>query len=268
MPVTAKDQQTWFEPYLAKVDQRMHRHYQEMARNLRKTLVYKSGLSPLGLLRNGLDFALNDHASLTGVFDATKTAFCFAGSRSVLDRVQKINDFRNTRVAHQETPLNNLGEAKQALVEWLTGLASLWQVQADAAYAAKSEVKVLRVRTPADVDSLFVAEMLARLPEISLPPAHTQDVMRTNIAKQLQPLADNRFGSGQICVKCEALRSGSVETVIFLVAGGTFKILKDYDKLRSNSLLFAGDVKRAAASLKRLMEETETKIQGTEKRKN
>ena len=43
----------------------MHRHYTELARNLRKTLVYQTGVSPLGLLRNCYDYALNDATALT-----------------------------------------------------------------------------------------------------------------------------------------------------------------------------------------------------------
>ena len=64
MPGNMQQQKDWFEPYLAKVDQRMVRHYEEMARNLKKSLVYKNGVSPLGLLRNCLDFALNEAKSL------------------------------------------------------------------------------------------------------------------------------------------------------------------------------------------------------------
>jgi type III restriction enzyme len=129
MPVTAKEQQAWFEPYLANVDPRMHRHYQEMGRNLRKTLVYKAGVSPLGLLRNCLDFALNDTTALTGVFTAVREVFRFNESRNLLDRVQSINHLRNTRIAHQEHSLTDMTEAKQALVEWLEGLAMLWRAQ-------------------------------------------------------------------------------------------------------------------------------------------
>ena len=104
MPSNAPDQKTWFEPYLASVDKRMVRHYEEVARNLRKTLVYKNGLSPLGLLRSALDYALNDNAKLTGVFEAVKSELRFTGGRDLLDRVTAINEFRNTKVAHQETP--------------------------------------------------------------------------------------------------------------------------------------------------------------------
>lgn len=129
MPVNAQDQKQWFEPYLGNADQRMHRHYQEVARNLRKTLVYKSGVSPLGLLRNCLDFALNDNTKLTGVFETLKGTFRVAGARDMLATVQSINELRNTRVAHQEAEFSNSAEARKALIEWINGIRLLWAGQ-------------------------------------------------------------------------------------------------------------------------------------------
>ena len=127
MPPNMQDQRDWFEPHFGAVEHTKRRHYEEVARNLRKTLVYKNGVSPLGLLRNCLDFALNDTTPLTGVFVALKAELRFSGGRELLDRVKTINDFRNTRVAHQETPLTNPAEAKTALITWVDGLNRLWQ---------------------------------------------------------------------------------------------------------------------------------------------
>ncbi|HUE73473.1 MAG TPA: DEAD/DEAH box helicase family protein [Pirellulaceae bacterium] len=127
MPSGPVQQRDWFEPLLDKVDGRMRKHYQDISINLRKTLVYKNGISPLGLLRNCLDYALNDKVKIAGVFESTRNAFRFDGSRKLLDDVQAINDFRNTRVAHQEKPLEKADEAKAALVRWIQGLVRLWQ---------------------------------------------------------------------------------------------------------------------------------------------
>jgi hypothetical protein len=55
-----------------------------------------------------------------------KTEFRFSGSRDLFDRVTAINDFRNTRVAHQEAPLTDRIEAKKALIGWIEGLSRLW----------------------------------------------------------------------------------------------------------------------------------------------
>jgi type III restriction enzyme len=127
MPGNMQEQREWFEPYLAGADRRMIPHYQQLAQNLRKTLVYRNGVSPLGLLRSCLDYALNDHTKLTGVFEAIKTEFRFSGGRNLLDCVKSINDLRNTRIAHQEAPLADRIEAKKALIGWVEGLSQLWR---------------------------------------------------------------------------------------------------------------------------------------------
>ncbi len=127
MPGNMQEQKDWFEPYLDSADRRTVRHYEDMARNLKKTLVYKNGVSPLGLLRSCLDYALNDNTKLGGVFDALKSDFRFSGGRDLLSGIKSINDFRNTRVVHQESPLTNPAEAKTALVVWVDGLNRLWQ---------------------------------------------------------------------------------------------------------------------------------------------
>ena len=57
---------------------------------------------------------MNDNSKLTGVFEAVRTAYRFKGSRDLLDTVKSINEFRNTRVAHQEVRLNAPAEAKAA----------------------------------------------------------------------------------------------------------------------------------------------------------
>lgn len=127
MPTNPNEQRTWFEPYLGKVDPKTEPHYRQTASNLRKTLIYRNGVSPLGLLRTCFDYALNDNAKLTGVFDALKSEFRITGGRKLLDRVTSINDFRNKYVAHQTDRLTDPQLAKKALVEWIEGLQQLWE---------------------------------------------------------------------------------------------------------------------------------------------
>ncbi len=103
----------------------MWTHYEQVARNLRKTLVYRKGVSPLGLLRNCLDYALNDNTKLTSVFEAIKEYCRFSGGRKLLDIIGKINDFRNTRIAHQAQPLTDHDEGLAALKGWIEGLVML-----------------------------------------------------------------------------------------------------------------------------------------------
>lgn len=127
MPGNMQEQKEWFEPYLGAADSRTIPHYQQLARNLKRMLVYKNGISPLGLLRSCADYSLNDSTKLTGVFEAIKSEFRFSGARELLDRVKAMNDFRNTCVAHQEKPVTDPQEARGALVMWVEGLNLLWE---------------------------------------------------------------------------------------------------------------------------------------------
>jgi len=123
LPATVTEQKAWFDPYLQDVDRRTHRHYQGMAQNLKRTLVFKNGLSPLGLLRSCLDYALNDKTKLSGVFESVTIGFKVSGARDLLAQVEAVNDFRNTYVAHHEKDLTDRPLAGDALKQWVECLA-------------------------------------------------------------------------------------------------------------------------------------------------
>jgi type III restriction enzyme len=80
---------------------------------------------PLGLLRECMDYALNDNARIEGVFQAVKDRFRVAGGRAMLATLSQIYNFRNTRVAHQEKEVTNAEEARTNLVCWINGLKAL-----------------------------------------------------------------------------------------------------------------------------------------------
>ena len=95
----------------------MHRHYTELARNLRKTLVYQTGVSPLGLLRNCYDYALNDSTALTGAFDAVRDELRLPGARAIFEAVKVVNDFRNTPSCASREAADESRRDKSGLVE-------------------------------------------------------------------------------------------------------------------------------------------------------
>jgi type III restriction enzyme len=125
LPKSVDDQKMWFDPYLRDVDTRLQTHYRNTAQNLKRTLVFKNGISPLGLLRSCLDFALNDKTKLPGVFDAVRLRFRQTGALDLLSKVAKINEFRNTYVAHQEQELTDPRKAEVALKDWIAGLKAI-----------------------------------------------------------------------------------------------------------------------------------------------
>ncbi|MCP5060299.1 MAG: DEAD/DEAH box helicase family protein [bacterium] len=125
VPPVGNEAEDWFSPYFEKPDRRKLPGYKAMARNLKKTLVYDSGISPLGLLRTCMDFALNDKTKVEGVFASIREKFQVKGGRDVLGKLQRVNDFRNTRVAHQEDEITDAAAAKKELLYWIDTLHTL-----------------------------------------------------------------------------------------------------------------------------------------------
>lgn len=125
VPVTEQEQKAWANPYFSGIDKRDMPRYQQIAQNLKRTLIFNNGFSPLGLLRSCLDYALNDTTRIGGVFDAVRGKFKVAGGRDLLANVAEINEFRNTHVAHQESELTDTKLAKNNLQKWIKGLCTL-----------------------------------------------------------------------------------------------------------------------------------------------
>jgi type III restriction enzyme len=125
MPPTAPEQKAWFDPYLGDLVYHARPKYIDLSKNLKKTLVFQTGISPLGLLRSCMDYALNDTAKIRGVFEAVKGKFKVQGGRDMLAMVKGINDFRNTYVAHQEKELTDVDLAERQLKAWIEGLRLL-----------------------------------------------------------------------------------------------------------------------------------------------
>jgi type III restriction enzyme len=122
MPVTVENQKAWFTPYLGGVNRKSEDYYRKLAQNLKRTLVFNNGLSLIGLLRSCLDYALNDTTKIGGVFEALQTQLRFQGGRKFLETVTRINDFRNTYIAHQEQELTDKTLAEQELKIWIEAL--------------------------------------------------------------------------------------------------------------------------------------------------
>jgi type III restriction enzyme len=261
LPSKPPAQKAWFEPYLAGVDARMHRHYAELARNLRKTLVYQAGVSPLGLLRSCLDYALNDATALTGVFESVREEFRLPGARTLLDRVQAVNEFRNTRIAHQEKPLTDAKETRAALRDWVETLAGLWHENEDTIYGRKCTVVLTSVTPKEKAAEGFSAEISAALPEIQVGPpgklpTEFAKQLQDELATQVQALADFRFGPKVVRAECTRAEAGSLQftVIVAAVVGGGYQLVKDYEKLRANMPLLVGDIRRGGGRIKRAVQ--------------
>lgn len=125
VPVERSTQELWFDPRMDDVAKRDLRHYQGMASDLKRALVFGNVHRAIGLLRSCLDFALNDKTKLDGVFFAVREAFKRDGARKLLTQVTSVNDLRNTYIAHHEKDLTDKAMAEQQLRAWVETLGLL-----------------------------------------------------------------------------------------------------------------------------------------------
>jgi type III restriction enzyme len=96
------------------------------ARNLEKTLVFKNGLMPIGLLKFCLEYSQGDY-NIGGVFNAVKQSFSrFKTKENLYNAVKEIYDFRNTYIAHQEKELSDIEIAREGLIKWISGLYQIY----------------------------------------------------------------------------------------------------------------------------------------------
>ena len=125
VPANRHEQDIWFDPYMEDVDRRSREQYQNMAKNLKRGLVYGNPRSVIGLLRSCFGYALNDNAKLDGVFAAVRESFRLPGSRKLLERIAEVNEFRNAYVAHPDKELSDKATAERNLKYWVETLALL-----------------------------------------------------------------------------------------------------------------------------------------------
>lgn len=116
-------QDDFFSPYLGNVPKKGL--LLKNAKNLKKTLIDRTGLWPMGLLSFCLDHGLNGEDGLGGVFDAIKASFGKEQDSELYKKVTKVNDFRNTYVAHAEKELNSITTAEAGLRSWISTITAI-----------------------------------------------------------------------------------------------------------------------------------------------
>lgn len=128
LPTTVDAKKAWFEPDLDGVDRKSKQRYRELAKNLKRTLVSNDGRSLVGLLRSCLDYALNCTTKIDDVFAVLRTQFQVQGGHKLLETIKRINNFRNTYIAHRKKELIDRHKAKQELNVWIEALQKLsWE---------------------------------------------------------------------------------------------------------------------------------------------
>ena len=126
LPNNLTEQNNWF-AIAYPSNYKRARHYKNLCGYLKRGILHDELHSPLGRLRDCIDYALNSSISFGGVFEAVREAFNFPEAKELLDHVQLTYDFRNTRVAHNKDDKSLLDreETKRMLKEWVKTLARL-----------------------------------------------------------------------------------------------------------------------------------------------
>ena len=124
VPNARDAQYTYFEPPFGKIGLRDADSLRKNAAALKKALVHKSFIMPMGLLVFCLDYSKNS-LSINGVFRSIENRFGKFNKTNLFDRVLNIKEFRNNYVAHQEKELTDPQLAKKELGNWIGGLIAL-----------------------------------------------------------------------------------------------------------------------------------------------
>ena len=127
IPTEREAQKKFFETDASGLTEKETDDFKRRSSNLKRTLVDHNGMSPIGLLRECLQYARDSKKSVGPVFDCVKKEFQME-SEETYKLVSRINAFRNAYVAHQTKELTDLAMAKAALAEWTGGLCRIWKV--------------------------------------------------------------------------------------------------------------------------------------------
>ena len=94
-------------------------------RYLRDNLVFGRSIQKLGTLLFFLDYAQSGGKGAGGVWRDAEQVFSGPEMQSLFTELKQVNAFRNTRVAHVETKLENAEEAWEAMVNWFRCLKQM-----------------------------------------------------------------------------------------------------------------------------------------------
>jgi type III restriction enzyme len=118
----------FFNPALEELPQRERALLERHQRYLRDNLVFGRSIQRLGTLLFCLDYARQGGTRGDGIWKAVRESFSSPNFDELYQLLEYVNEFRNTRVAHVETPLTDEQEAWKAMRAWLVCLSKMLQL--------------------------------------------------------------------------------------------------------------------------------------------
>jgi hypothetical protein len=128
VPAAQRAQTDFFEPDMSKVKKTSADFYKERIRTLKRLLVYRSPLMPIGSLIFCLDYAENATEPLSGIFASIRTRFSGLAKTGLYARLQELYEFRNKYIAHQDAQLTDPKQTRTALTVWVEALRALYSI--------------------------------------------------------------------------------------------------------------------------------------------
>ncbi len=125
IPGEASKRDLYFSPYLEGLPRGQRISLERNGRYLRDNLIFGRPVMKLGTLLFCLRYAKENDQEISGVWKDVCDVFSVPKMVSLYYDLEKVNTFRNTRVAHVETKLNNVGEAWDAMKVWLRTLSNM-----------------------------------------------------------------------------------------------------------------------------------------------
>lgn len=119
----------FFNPSLAHLPPRERTLIEKHQRYLRENLVFGRSIQRLGTLLFCLAYACQKTGqNIPGLWQTVRKQFGAPAFCKLYEILQSVNEFRNTRVAHVETPLTDKQEAWEAMRTWLTAIHKMAEI--------------------------------------------------------------------------------------------------------------------------------------------
>ena len=125
IPSDVAQRRDYFSPYLGDLRQRERVLLERNGRYLEQNLVFGRSIQKLGTLLFCLDYGINRPCEAAGVWRDVAEVFSASEMTDLYPDLSAVNEFRNTRVAHIEQPLQSAEDARQAMRCWLRCLSKM-----------------------------------------------------------------------------------------------------------------------------------------------
>jgi len=125
-PEDAQAQRTFFVPPMLDIAPSDRRFLEQQGANLRRTLVDRNGVMPIGLFKWCLEYARGAKRELGGVFAVVRQGFAEVARTDLTELVGSVYGFRNQYVAHQKEELKDAEQTREAMHVWITCLHRIW----------------------------------------------------------------------------------------------------------------------------------------------